>query len=86
MVLILLVSPKLLAPLAWLWKKVAEGLGYVMQRVFFGIVFYIVVTPIGILRRLVAGDTRDQKRDTSRTSAFVPGTGRVTRESLARPY
>lgn len=84
--IIILFAPSLLRPLAWVWLKIAEGLGFVMQRIFFGLVFFVVVTPIGLLRRAVMGDARDCARDISRSTAFVPGVGVVVREYMEKPY
>ena len=38
------------------WMTLAEALGYVMTRVTLGIVFYLVVTPIGFIKRLQGWD------------------------------
>lgn len=57
----LLVMLGLLAPAAlrWpnrVWLRLGEALGYLMTRVILAVVFYGVVTPIGLLRRAVGGD------------------------------
>ena len=39
-----------------LWMKLAEGISYVMTRVTLAIVFFAVVTPIGLLRKAAGGD------------------------------
>jgi hypothetical protein len=39
-----------------LWMGLAEALGFVMTRVILGLIFFLVVTPIGIVRRLTGGD------------------------------
>jgi len=39
-----------------LWMRLAEALSFVMTRVILAIVFFTVVTPIGLLRRLTGGD------------------------------
>lgn len=40
-----------------LWMKLAEAMGYVMTRVILGVVFFLFVTPIGLVRRLFGGDS-----------------------------
>ncbi len=84
--LILLFFPSAFRPLAWVWLKITEWLGYVMQPVFFGIVFFAVVTPIGVLRRIMRADERDLARDTKRGTAFVAGSGPFAPQSLEKPY
>jgi hypothetical protein len=49
-------APRLLARPYRLWMALAEGLSFVMTRVVLLIVFALVVTPIGILRRLSGAD------------------------------
>ncbi|HJR05817.1 MAG TPA: SxtJ family membrane protein [Pyrinomonadaceae bacterium] len=39
-----------------LWMGMAEAMGFVMTRVILGLVFFLVVTPIGLARRLFGGD------------------------------
>lgn len=38
------------------WMTLAEALGFIMTRVTLGIVFYLVVTPIGFIKRLQGWD------------------------------
>jgi hypothetical protein len=85
LVLAVLFVPSLLKPLAWGWQKFAEVLGFVMQRIFFGLVFFVIVTPIGFVRRILGKDERDLARDIPRDTAFVPKAP-ITRVSLERPY
>ncbi|HEV2802857.1 MAG TPA: SxtJ family membrane protein [Pyrinomonadaceae bacterium] len=49
-------SPKLLVVPNRLWMGLAEALGFVMTRVILALVFFLVVTPIGLVRRLTGGD------------------------------
>ncbi len=48
--------PKALAVPHRGWMTLAEGLGWVMTRVILSVVFYLVVTPIGVVRRLTGAD------------------------------
>ncbi|MDQ1558600.1 MAG: hypothetical protein QOD32_1660 [Pyrinomonadaceae bacterium] len=48
--------PKSLVVPNRLWMGLAEALGFVMTRVILGVVFFLVVTPIGLVRRLTGGD------------------------------
>jgi hypothetical protein len=48
--------PQLLVVPNRLWMGLAEALGFVMTRVILGVVFFLFVTPIGLLRRLFGGD------------------------------
>ena len=57
----LLLVPGLVLPrgLHWLykgWMTVGEILGWINTRIILGIVFYIIITPIGIFRRWLGKD------------------------------
>ena len=58
-----LMSPRVLAPLNRIWTK----LGYVLQRitnpVLMGMLFYIVVTPVGLVLRAIGKDVLHLRRD-----------------------
>lgn len=49
--------PQFYRPIAVLWLGLSDLLGAVMSRVLLSIVFFAVVTPIGILRRLAGKDS-----------------------------
>ena len=78
--------PAALKPLAYVWMKIAEVLGKIMNKVFFGMVFVLVIVPMGYLKRLLAGDMRDLTKNKSRSSAFVEGKGLFTKEAFEKPY
>jgi hypothetical protein len=45
--------------LAWVyqaWTAAGQVLGWINTRIILGVVFYLVVTPIGLLRRLLGKD------------------------------
>ncbi len=50
------IAPTLLKPIQKAWMTLALLLGWVMTRVILAIVFYLVVTPIGLLLRLSGKD------------------------------
>ena len=77
--------PQLLFPLAYSWHWVSRILGAVVPKVFFGLVFFLIITPVGLLRRLVARNPLAMSFDAP--SAFHDGLGRlVTKDDLLRPF
>lgn len=56
-------APTLLKPFHRVWMTVALGMGWIMTRVILGIFFYLVFTPIAVLKRLFSKDTFHQKID-----------------------
>jgi polyferredoxin len=84
--LVVLFAPATLTPLAWAWFKVAEGLGFVMNKVFFGLVFCIVIVPVGLLRRLLQGDARDLKNQPEKSTALHSRDHVVVAADLVHPF
>ncbi|GAB4328836.1 MAG: hypothetical protein Kow0037_03460 [Calditrichia bacterium] len=52
-----MVWPKIFYPVALLWLNLSHILGSVVSRILLTLVFYLVVTPIGILRRIMGKDS-----------------------------
>jgi hypothetical protein len=46
------VAPMLLTPLQRAWMSFAVVMGFVMSRVILSVIFFLVLTPIGVLGRL----------------------------------
>ena len=51
-----LVAPRALAPLYRVWMALGEVLAWINTRIILGVVFYGVVTPIGLVMRLIGHD------------------------------
>jgi Saxitoxin biosynthesis operon protein SxtJ len=56
LILLGLVFPKALIFLNRAWMALAEGLAFVSTRVILGLVFFVIVTPIGYIKRLFGWD------------------------------
>ena len=87
LLLIGMVVPVAMQPLAWVWFGLSHLLGQVMSRLLFGIVWLLLVLPVGLLRRLLGKDAlrlRLWKR--SDASCFVERAHVFTAEDLKTPY
>lgn len=56
-------APILLRPIEWAWMKLANALGWVMTRVVLGLIFVLVFTPAGLIRRLLGKDPLELRFD-----------------------
>ena len=56
-----IIIPILLKPIYILWMTFAVMLGWVMTRVILGLVFYLIMTPIGLITKLLGEDFLDLK-------------------------
>ena len=62
-----LVNSKILNPLNKLWFKFGIFLGKIISPLVMGIIFFLIVTPIGLLMRLLNKDLLNLKFNTNNT-------------------
>ena len=65
------ILPQLLAPIHKGWMWVGHIMGWINTRILLGIVFYALVTPIGLVFRLIGKDTMRQAFAESSTTYRV---------------
>jgi hypothetical protein len=57
-----LFSPKALRPLNFAWFKLGELMGKIVSPIVLGIIFYLLITPVGLVGRLFGRDELKLKR------------------------
>jgi len=62
-----LVNSTILKPLNYIWFKFGLLLGSVISPIVMGIVFFLVVTPTGIIMRLLGKDILNLKKNNSKS-------------------
>lgn len=62
-----LINSQILTPLNILWFKIGIFLGKFVSPVIMGIIFFIIVTPTGILMRLFKKDILNLKKSNKKT-------------------
>ena len=62
-----LLKSKILTPLNKLWFKFGIFLGKIMSPLIMGIIFFLVVTPIGLIMRLLGKDLLNLKYENKNT-------------------
>ena len=67
--------PNLLKPLQKLWMTLAVLIGWLMTRVILIVLFYLVVTPIGVLARICGKDFLNRKFNKAAKSYWIPKKG-----------
>lgn len=79
--------PTLYRPVAVLWLGLSDLMGAVMSRVLLSLVFFLVVTPIGILRRLSGKDALKLRAfKSSKDSVMLERNHTFTGKDLESPY
>ena len=70
-----LLNSKILTPLNKLWFKFGMLLGSIIAPIVMGIVFFLVVTPTGLLMRLFGKDLLNQKYNKNKKSYWISRAG-----------
>jgi hypothetical protein len=79
--------PNIYRPLAVLWFGFSHLLSQVVSRVVLTVVFFLIVTPIGVIRRWTGADALQLKKwKQGQDSVFVVREGPVQGKDLANPY
>ena len=63
LVLPALVAPRNLVPAYRAWMALAEVLAWINTRIILGVVFFVVVTPIGLIMRMLKRDPMRRQFD-----------------------
>jgi len=67
-----LIFPRLLAPIEAGWMAFARVMSVVMTYVILTLSYYLVITPMGLLMRLLGKDLLELKRKPAQSSYWVP--------------
>lgn len=78
--------PKLLYPVYKVWMIFAAGLNWVMTRVILSILFYLVITPMGLFGRLFGKSFLDLKFRENRESYWRYRSEPTPRDHCERQY
>jgi len=79
--------PTLFKPFAWLWFGLSTLLGTVMSKILLSIVFITIITPIGLIRRLLGKDSLQLKNfKRSKNSVFINRDHKYTENDIVKPF
>jgi len=70
-----IINSKLLTPLNKIWFKIGIFLGNLVAPIIMGIIFFIVVTPIGLFMKLIGKDLLQKKYDKKKKSYWIKRDG-----------
>ena len=66
-----LINSRLLTPLNVLWFKLGMILGVIISPIVMGIVFFLVVTPTGLILRIMGKDLLNKKYDKEKETYWI---------------
>jgi hypothetical protein len=82
-----MVVPQIYKPVAVIWLGLSDLLGAVVPKILLSVVFFIVVAPIAILRRLAGKDSLKLRAfKASKDSVMVERNHIFASRDLERPY
>jgi len=79
-----LIAPMALNPIYKIWMRFGLMMSKIMTPLIMGIIFYIVITPVGLFRKLFAKDSLARTFDD--TDSYRVESKKTSAESLERPY
>ena len=81
-----MLAPGLFRPWAILWWGLARILAAVGSRILLTILFALLVTPVGLVRRMMGADAMRSKQWRGKGSVFVQRDATSTVSDLETPY
>lgn len=82
-----MIWPAAMKPFAWAWFGLAQVLGEFTSSILLSVVWFVLVLPVGLFRRLLGKDAlhlREWRK--SDTSAFITRDHEYVRADLEKPY
>ncbi len=87
LLLLTMVWPQAFRPLAGLWFGLSHLMGAIVSRVILTLLFFFLVTPVGLVRRWAGADTLQLKKwKKDRSSVFIVRQGNILPKDLVHPY
>lgn len=80
-----LLIPVALGPIYKLWMRIGDTLGWINTRIILGVVFYVVVFPIGVLLKIFGKDPMRRKQDATAQSYRIKSE-QPEQNHIERPY
>ena len=82
-----MVAPAVYRPAAVVWLGLSEILGTVVSKILLTVIFFVLVTPVGRIRRLLGADPLQLKRWRADTgSVFTVRDHRFKSQDIEKPY
>lgn len=80
-----LLMPSVLRPVYVTWMKIGHVLGWINTRIILGVLFYVLVFPMGLIMRLFGKDPMARKMSKSISSYRIESVSEP-KDRLEKPY
>jgi len=80
-----IVAPKTLNFVYQIWMRIGLALGWIQTRLILGMVFYVIICPMALIKRLLNRDSMTRSFEPNLSSYAL--TSKIkTKESMERPF
>ncbi len=66
-----LTGTRIALPFYWLWMSIAFVMGNIMSRVVIGAIYFLVITPLGFLGRIIGRDKLQLKKNPAASTYWL---------------
>lgn len=80
-----LVMPKSLRPVYRVWMTIGHALGWVNSRIILGLMFYVMILPIGLIMRLLGRDPMFRRFDKKALTYRISSKNQL-KDHVERPF
>ena len=77
--------PSVLRPVYTTWMKIGHAIGWVNTRIILGVLFFVMILPMGLIMRLFGKDPMARKRDKSASSYRIKSISEA-KDRLEKPF
>ena len=84
--LLCMICPRAYQPASRVWFGLSHFLGGIISKIILTIIFYLVVTPIGLLRQRSGADAMNLKKRCDKDSAFTERNITFSATDMEKPY
>jgi polyferredoxin len=84
---LIMIWPKIFSPLAPLWFGLSSILGTIVSKIILSLLYFLIVTPVGIFRRMLGKDSMKLKDwRNGRDSVLLERNHIFTKKDIDKPY
>jgi hypothetical protein len=80
-----LVAPQILRPVNDIWLKIGNVLGFINTRIILGLMFFVMIFPLGMLLKVFGKDSMNRKLDKD-ADTYRKITKQRNKEHLEKPF
>jgi hypothetical protein len=81
-----LAVPKVVRPVYIVWMLAAFPIGWLLSHVLMGVIYYLVVTPVGMVMRMLGRDPMRRGFDAKATTYWIPRTNENDQSRYFRQF